>query len=609
MSLPLPPSRRRALAASTLAAALLLATTPLTAQEATPKALAGFDAWMAQVMKDWNAPGIGVGVVVKDKLVFAKGYGYRDWGKKLPFTPETQFPIASNSKLFTATIVGMLVEDGKLQWDVPIARQVPQVRFYNDELTNTVTLRDMLSHRTGITRHDGIWYKGPFTRAELFDRLRYLEPQQPGRTTFLYNNLMYAGAGYIAELVTGKTWEAQVRARLFGPLGMTASHFDVDSMTRTPDHVEPWTESRDTTTLRPVPLYREQGAIGPAGSIITNIRELSHWLIAQMNGGRWEGKAVIPPAVIKATMTPSLALPNAGLEAYGWGELLNSTYGMGRNVATYRGHLVTYHGGDLPGVHSQVSFMPGDSIGVIVFVVGDHAQPLYNVVTWQVYERMLGLSPTPWSDRQNTIRLKNRAANRTARQSAGAARVAGTRPAHPMDDYVGEFAHPAYGVVTVARGGDGLTFSFHGMTAPLTHFHYERFDTPDADDDGPGKVAVNFVTNPQGDVDRLTFSLDEAEVTFTRRPAAALSDRAVLARYAGNYVTPTGAAFQVVLRDNGTLAVVRAGQPPVTLDPYKPHTFRIAAFSDVTIRFEVTNGAVTALVQSDPSGEHRSVRK
>ena len=183
------------------------------------KKLEGFDAYMEQVLKDWNTPGIGVGVVVGDKLVFAKGYGYRDHEKKLLFTPTTLQQIASNSKLFTAVAAGMLVEEGKLTWDKPVRESVPTIQFYNDQLNNNVTLRDMLSHRTGVTRHDLIWFKSPFSRKELFEKLKYLEPQQPMRETFLYNNLMFSAAGYIIELQSGKTWEQFVRERIFTPLG------------------------------------------------------------------------------------------------------------------------------------------------------------------------------------------------------------------------------------------------------------------------------------------------------------------------------------------------------------------------------------------------------
>jgi len=181
------------------------------------KKLQGFDAYMTKILKDWNAPGIGVGIVAGDKLIFAKGYGYRDYGKKLPFTPTTLCQIASNTKLFTAIATGLLVEQGKLTWDKPVRDSVPNIQFYNDQLNNTVTLRDMLAHRTGITRHDTIWFKSDFTRKELFERLKYLEPKEPIRQTFLYNNLMYAAAGYLIELQSGKSGRSLSGRRFSSP--------------------------------------------------------------------------------------------------------------------------------------------------------------------------------------------------------------------------------------------------------------------------------------------------------------------------------------------------------------------------------------------------------
>ena len=318
----------------------------------------GLDAYMGKLVKDWNVPGVGVGVVVKDRLVFAKGYGFRDYGRKLPFTPQTTVPIASNTKLFTAIAAGLLVEEGKLDWDRPVRQFVPGIQFFNDELNATVTLRDMLSHRTGITRHDTIWYKSDFTRQELFERLKYLEPAQPLRQTFLYNNMMYAGAGRIVEMLSGKTWEDFLRERLLAPLGMTATVFTIDDLLRQPDHGVPFTERRDSFELYEIPYYREAAGVAPAGAIDSNLEDLSKWLVALMNDGKAGDRSVIPAGVLKATLSPAIALPNTLLQARGFGELLNPVYGMGRFTASYRGHLLTYHGGDqrlpFPGlVHAE----------------------------------------------------------------------------------------------------------------------------------------------------------------------------------------------------------------------------------------------------------------
>ena len=587
----------RAMPAS--AAALMIAVHVAAAQQpqSVETRLKGFDAYMAQVLKDWDAPGVGIGIVVKDKLVFARGYGFRDYGKRLPFTPATTQPIASNTKLFTAVAVGMLVEEGKLRWDEPIKQFVPTIRFYNDDLDRSVTMRDMLSHRTGVTRHDGIWYKSSFTRRELWDRLRYLEPTAPIRSKFLYNNLMFTAAGQVIEELSGQTWEQFVQHRIFDPLGMSRSTLSIDDNLKGAEPAVPYSERRDSTVLYRQPYYTAEVAIAPAGAINSCVLDLSRWVIALLNGGRVDGKQVIPAAVLRETMAPSIAMPNAALESRGWGENLNQYYGMGRWVSSYRGHLLALHGGDLPGFHSQISIMPNDSIGVIVLVIGDHAAPLYNGLTYDIYERLLGISLTPWSERLNGIRLKNKAAGTSSRAGADAGRVSGTTPSHPLDDYLGEFAHPAYGVVTVARGDTGLTFAFHSIKMPLTRFHYDRFDTPDDEEDG--KYSLNFLTNPMGEVDGVEISLDEAAVTFTRQVPAVLAADSTLQRYAGTYISPSGGKVDVTFQPGKGLSI--RGGPDLL--PWRPSQFRVKEFSDVVVSFTTEGSKVVAMRQRDPSGE------
>ena len=579
-------------------AVLALTSSIAVAQDGVEARLNGFDAYMEQVMKDWNAPGIGIGIVMGDKLVFAKGYGYRDYGKKLPYTITTTQPIASNSKLFTAVAVGLLVEEGKLRWDEPIKQFVPAIRFYNDELDRSVTIRDMLSHRTGVSRHDSIWYKSSFTRRELWDRLRYLEPTAPLRTKFLYNNLMFTAAGQVIEELSGKTWEQFVQQRIFDPLVMSRSTLTIEDNIKGPEPAVPYSERRDSTELYRQPYYTAEVAIAPAGAINSNVQDLSRWVIALLNKGKVDGKQVIPEAVLRETMAPSLGLPNSALESRGWGENLNAYYGMGRTISSYRGHLLALHGGDLPGFHSQISIMPNDNIGVIVLVIGDHVAPMYNGLTYNIYERLLGLSLTPWSERLNEVRLKNKAAGTKARATADMGRVPNTKPSHALDDYVGEFVHPAYGVVNVTRGDKELNFDFHGIKMPLSHFHYDRFDTPDDEQDG--KFSLNFRTNPMGEVDSVEISLDEAAVSFTRQVPAALTSEATLQAYAGTYISPSGGKTVLVFQPGKGLSV--RGGPD--LQPWRPQQFRVKEFPDVVFSFTVEGGKVVAMKERDPSGEY-----
>src|SRR6516164_4499202 len=284
-----------------------------------------------------------------------------------------------------------------------------------------------------------------------------------------------------------------------------------------------------------------------------------------MNDGKYHGRQVIPADVLKATLQPAIALPNTTLEPRGWSELLNAAYGMGRQTASYRGHLITFHGGDLPGFHTQVSIMPQDHLRVLVFEIGNHSQPLYNIVTYNVYERLLGMSLTPWSERQLEIRLKNKKAATEARGKAAEGRVPNTEPSHPLTAYAGAYENPAYGMMNIGLKENQLQFDFHKIRLPMTRFHYDRFDTPDDEQDG--KWSVNFRTNPQGDIDQAVMSLDEAEAVFVRKPDTI--DQKLLSQMAGAYETPGGVKLQVALSPGSKLSIVSPGQSPVPFTQVK----------------------------------------
>jgi hypothetical protein len=202
-------------------------------------------------------------------------------------------------------------------------------------------------------------------------------------------------------------------------------------------------------------------------------------------------------------------------------------------------------------------------------------------------------------------RLLGKKAGTEARSKAGGERVAGTAPAHPLADYAGTYEHPAYGTLAISLKDGKLQFDFHKIRLPLDHFHYDRFDTPD--DERYGRNSVNFLTSPQGDIDRALMAMDEGEAVFKRRPD--LLDAKTMAMLAGTYLTPTGTEFQVVLKENGSLALLFAGQPEEALLPYKGLQFRIKRYSEVVFEFVSENGRVKALKQRDPSGEYVFPRK
>ena len=538
--------------------------------------LSGLDITINKILKDWNVPGCGVGIVAKNRLVFAKGYGYRDLDKKLPVTPNTLFQIASNTKLFTATAIGFLVEEGKLDWDKPIKKYVPQIQFYNDELNSNVTIRDMLSHRTGISRHDNIWYKSDFTRQELFDRLKFLEPSIPLRQGFLYNNLMYCAAGQIVEYLSGQKWEAFIKNKIFSPLSMSHSMFVVAEMQKQPDFMSPYYEKRDTTTLLPYPFYTQMEGVGPCGSIISNINDLSNWLIAQMNDGKFKYQQVIPSNIIKETLQPASISASVPDKYY---ENLNSIYGMGRLTSSYKGHYRTMHGGAIGGIYSNLSFMPADSLGIIVFINGAHAYQLPGIIANTIYDLLLNTDKTPWSERALKDYLKDKATDREARNKPDIDRVPNTKPSHPLSDYTGKYEDPAYGQMEIKEKDGVLSFLFNNTMMPLQHYHYDRFVS--ADDEINGKWSLMFNSDAQGAVQQIKVSLDEKEVVFTKKADARLTDPEFIKNLTGQYEL-NGNILNIAISNN---ELIVNSAPPQHLEPYKGTTYRIREFSDQTIGF------------------------
>ena len=558
------------------------------------KSLKGFDKYIVQIMKEWNSPGIAVGIIIKDKLEYSRGFGYRDLENNLLITSKTLFPIGSNTKLFTSVAMGMLVEEGKLVWDEPISNYIPQIKFYNQELNNTVTLRDMLAHRTGILPNFYIWSGSDFSRKELFDRLIYLKPIQPIRQSSLYNNMMYAAAGYCLELIMGKTWENFVQENIFNPLNMNSTLFTIEEMEVQEDFAYPYYEDIETDKLikRPYYLERETKGIGPAAAIISNIDDMSKWVITLMNQGNYKGINVISSDILKETLQPAMADPNTALETEGYDEILNWVWGMGRKFAAYKGHYFTSHGGTLGGFHSQVSMMPFDSIGVLVLVNGAHNNPLPYIISYNIYDRLFGLEPTDFNSRNLKRRSEADKARKEGVQSTISDQIANTKPSHLLTDYQGQYENPEYGILNIRLDGEQLMFDFHHVVLPLEHYHYDRFDT--SVDQFHGKYSVNFSMNYQGDIYKADMALGGLEVSLIRKPDDSLSDHNTLIKYVGNYEFDD-AIIGIILSDEGVLIAKMPGGINFKLIPYSPFKFTIKQFPALTIEFVMDGNEVKVL--------------
>lgn len=308
---------------------------------------AGLDAQLEKVRQDWKAAGFAVAVVEKDRIVYSKGFGYRNWEEKLPVTTNTLFAIGSVTKSFTSSLIGLLQKDGKVDYDKPAHSYLPALSFYNDALNNDVTLRHMMSHQTGLPRHDFSWYFFPTSsRDSMLQRVRYQEPTAGVRARWQYNNFMFTAQGVIAEKLMSKSWEDAVRTSLLQPLGMTQTNFSISDLEKSPDASLGY-GLRGDSAIRKLP-YHPIDAMGPAGSINSSVTEMAAWLTAWINGGKYKGKEVLPLPYVTEAITPQ-AIVSPGLPSKEKPDLHFSTYGFGWMMSSYRGHYRVEHGGNIDG--------------------------------------------------------------------------------------------------------------------------------------------------------------------------------------------------------------------------------------------------------------------
>ena len=475
-----------------------------------PTNLNGLDGFVEQVMKDWHVPGLAVAIVKDGQVVYAKGFGYRDVKKELKVTPDTLFAIGSCSKAFTATALAILAGEGKLDWDKSVRDYLPDFRLHDAYATAQLRPRDLVTHQSGLPRHDMVWYGSPLSRKEIFDRLRHLEPSKPLHAKYQYNNLMFMTAGVLIERISGSTWEEFVRRRILDPLGMKTTNFSVNDSQKTSNFSLPYQEPKGE--VKEIP-FRNIDAIGPAGSINSSVNEMTRWLLLLLGKGKIEGRQVIPEKNLSEVHTPQIV---AGGDLK-YDESFYSSYAMGWGVTSYRGHPSLSHGGGIDGFTSAVRFLPKDQLGVVVLT--NSSSPASGLIASNAVDRMLGLSEAPWARRALDDAAKAKEGQAKAKAEDEAKRKKDAPPTHALKDYAGQFEHPAYQTLTITQEGEQLKFDLHGLAGGLKHYHYDIFQGAEGAAGLEG-TKLTFLINRAGEIDGVAIALEPTvkEIVFTRKP-------------------------------------------------------------------------------------------
>ncbi len=558
------------------------------AAPAAKPSLDGLDEFVTQVMKDWKVPGLAIAVVQDGKVTLLKGYGYRDMEKQLPVTPRTLFAIGSITKSFTVSTLGMEMDEGKVDWDKPVRDYLPSFKMYTADLTEQLTIRDLITHRSGLPRHDLVWYSSDFPREDLLRRLQYLEPSKPLRTTFQYNNLMFMTAGYIAGQLNGTSWEDAITQRIFKPLEMNGTNFSELDTQNSDDFAQPYRKGEDLKAdLKRIPFDAQcpnRCAMGPAGEINSNVTDMSKYLLFHMSHGKAGGKQLLSENNSIQMQTPQMVIQ--GAPAYK--EEGEGSYGMGFFISTYRGHKQVSHGGNIDGFSANLAFLPADKIGVVV-LTNLEGNPAPAIVTNSIYDRLLGLDQVPWNQRLLAAELGGKKAEQEAKEKGYSPRKLGTHPSHDLKDYAGDYSNPGYGMVTITLDGDKFQIKLNKISKPLEHYHYDQFQVP-ADPLEPfQKMRVMFQTDMDGDISSLAMPLqpDVKDIVFTRMPDRQLTERSFIEPFTGDYETQGAPVpIKISLRGENTLIASVPGQPDYLLHPKRGTTFEVGDFKGITIEFK-----------------------
>ena len=479
-----------------LAATLLTLAPQLAAQ---PAPLSGLDGYIEDAMAAWQVPGVAIAVVRNDSIIYARGFGVRELGKPDRVDPNTIFAIASTTKAFTSALIGMLVDEKKVRWDDAVALHYPGFRLADPYVTHELTLRDLLSHRSGLPRGDLLWYLSPYDRGEVIRRLRFLEPATSMRSSYGYQNIMFLTAGQVAEAVSKESWDDALRRRIFEPLGMRATSTSVNALRGARNVATP--HDRIDNVIQPIRWPNYDNLAG-AGSMNSNVRDMAQWLRLQLARGEYNGKRIISDSVVKEMHTPQTVIRIGKESEEMFPETHFVAYGLGWSLRDYRGKKLIGHGGVLDGMRTEVLLMPEERAGVVVMANLDGTN-LPNAIAYRVMDSFLGKPVKDWSAvylaSYNKARMRADSANRKLESE----RIAGTQPRFELAKYAGTYADSLYGNVEVAIENEGLVVKIGPhFIGDAEHWHYDTFRVVWRDR-ALGRQFVTFVIDPAGKVSEL----------------------------------------------------------------------------------------------------------
>ena len=531
-----------------------------------------YNQYIQDAMQSWTCPGVALAVVKGDAVIHQGVYGLRDVENRLPMTENTRFAMASVTKSFTAMSVALLIDNGKLEWDKPVREYMPEFILDDPYVTQHVTVRDMLSHRTGLPRHDFSAWRLDISRAEFIKRMKHFKFNATFREKFQYNNLMYYAAAHLVEKVAELKWEDFIQERVFLPLGMTASNFKPEPPEEGQFNAKGYRVDRDNEggakglINMPFGLHTELSP-GAAGALFSTLADLIQWLKVHVNNGRVGDFQLVSPDNLKQMHLPQTIIPGGGFNEALTGNTI-FTYGMGWFVEPYRGNTLIHHGGNVEGHSLIIGFVPQEKVGVVA-LTNIAELPLRDVLLYESIDRALDLPDRDWNKKFHEMFDPIIIGIAKAKQTAVEEKIGDAPSTHSLETFVGKYASDGYPDFAVRLDGLSLQACTVGSLdwSELRHYHYNVFEWHLALFDI--WIKVRFLVNDYGEIDTVSIPIEtEVEnIIFTRKQPE-LSEE-IIAALVGEFDTPIdGVAFTVTAHE-GKIYIAQTGNPPEEVKPYK----------------------------------------
>ena len=484
-----------------LALVLLAAPVVAFAQQIDTKAV---DRIVTHAMNAFHVPGAAVAVVRNDRVVYAKGYGVTEIGGMKAVTADTLFGLGSTTKAFTTAAMAMLVDEKKMDWDDPVRKYIPYFHLDDPCADSLVTLRDIVSHRTGLSRHDELWDNTPLTREQVIRAIGSVKLTKPFRSAYQYQNIMFITAGEAVASAAGVPWNDFVRTRIFQPLGMNSTAITMAEWNAS-NHAmgHSYDRRNDRVTVRQA---TDDDNVAPAGSIKSSANDMGQWLRFQLADGAIGGKRLVSADALRETKTPQTVIPLTNETKLVSPETNILNYAMGWNVSDYRGAFLIAHGGALNGFRAQVGLLPQQNAAFAVLINLGRGYAAISMRN-SLLDLLLGQPSKDWDAYYLAAEKTTDAKEDAAKAAHEAKRVPNTTPSRALDAYAGTYVSPGYGHATVTLENNALVLHWNQLVVPMTHFHFDTFravsDADDVDED------VTFQLNAAGDVKSMTLFGEE----------------------------------------------------------------------------------------------------